>query len=160
MDLERSQRRHTIPDVHHKVTGFPQYGPVQLPQGRIVLDDKHGQTGDSGGHGFIVFVINPSAISAVALLPTEACALLQRYSVLVRLTKKFAERIDDVDLTRNAVGNLIDLPDEKAQLLIAEGWAMEERRLPFGGRRDVVAFRRAGDPGPLRIDRDDASRAS
>jgi hypothetical protein len=80
--------------------------------------------------------------------------------MLVRLTKKFAERIDDVDLTRNTVGNLIDLPGEKARLLIAEGWAMEERREPFGGRRDVVAFRRADDPGPLRRDDDEAFKAS
>lgn len=80
--------------------------------------------------------------------------------MLVRLTRKFAERIDDVDLTRNAVGNLIELPAEKARLLIAEGWAMEERRMPFGGSRDVVAFRRAGDPGPLRHDDEDAHKAS
>jgi hypothetical protein len=80
--------------------------------------------------------------------------------MLVRLTRKFAERIDDVDLTRNAVGNLIDLPSEKARLLIAEGWAMEDRREPLGGRRDVVAFRRAEDPGPLRVDDDEAFKAS
>jgi hypothetical protein len=80
--------------------------------------------------------------------------------MLVRLTRKFAERIDDVDLTRNAVGNLIDLPDAKARLLIAEGWAMEERRMPFGGSRNVVAFRRADDPGPLRVDADDVTKAS
>lgn len=80
--------------------------------------------------------------------------------MLVRLTRKFAQRIDDVDLTRNAVGNLIDLPDEKARVLIAEGWAMEERRMPFGGSRAVVAFRRSDDPGPLRLDEDEKVKAS
>ena len=74
--------------------------------------------------------------------------------MLVRLTRKLAERIDGVDLSRNAVGNLIDLPDHKGRLLIAEGWATEERRLPFGGRGDVVAFRRAEDMGPMRQDED------
>ena len=72
--------------------------------------------------------------------------------MLVRLARKFAERIDGVDLSNNAVGTLIELPDRKAHLLLAEGWALEDRRLPFGGRRDVVAFRRSGDLGPMRVD--------
>ena len=75
--------------------------------------------------------------------------------MLVRLTRKLAERIDDVDLSDNDVGTLLELPDRKARLLIAEGWALEDRRLPFGGRRDVVAFRRSGDLGPMRLDEAD-----
>lgn len=81
--------------------------------------------------------------------------------MLVRLTRKYAKRIKDIDLTQNAVGGLIDLPARKARMLIAEGWAIEERRVPFGSRRDVVvAFRRAEDPGPLRRDEDESSQAS
>jgi hypothetical protein len=97
-------------------------------------------------------------ISAAAAPLTEACALL-----LVPARCSYASPVNllsGLTLTRNAVGNLIDLPGEKARLLIAEGWAMEERREPFGGRRDVVAFRRAEDPGPLRVDDDEASKAS
>jgi hypothetical protein len=76
--------------------------------------------------------------------------------MLVRLTRKLAEQIDGVDLSHNDVGTLMELPDRKAHLLIAEGWALEDRRLPFLGRRDmVVAFRRANDPGPLRLDEAD-----
>lgn len=73
----------------------------------------------------------------------------------MRLTRKFAEEIDGVDLSENEVGTLIELPDRKARLLIAEGWAAHDRRLPFGGRRDVVAFRRSDDMGPMHVDAED-----
>jgi len=41
----------------------------------------------------------------------------------VRLTRKYAEKIDGVDLSRNQVGDLLDLPHRDARMLIAEGWA-------------------------------------
>jgi hypothetical protein len=66
--------------------------------------------------------------------------------VRVRLTRKFAPEIDGVDLSRNDVGEIVDLPVAKAQLLIAEGWAVAERRGGTGPLR-VVAFRRDSDPG-------------
>ena len=66
--------------------------------------------------------------------------------VRVRLTRKFAPEIDGVDLTKNDVGEIVDLPIAKAQLLIAEGWAAAERR-GGTGLLQVVAFRRDSDPG-------------
>lgn len=41
----------------------------------------------------------------------------------VRLTRKYAEAIDGVDLSRNQVGDLLDLSVRDARMLIAEGWA-------------------------------------
>ena len=41
----------------------------------------------------------------------------------VRLTRKFAEAIDGIDLSRHCVGDFIDLPQQDAELLLAEGWA-------------------------------------
>lgn len=41
----------------------------------------------------------------------------------VRLTRKYAEKIDGVDLSRNQVGDLMALPRRDARMLIAEGWA-------------------------------------
>ena len=41
----------------------------------------------------------------------------------VRLTRKYAEAIDGVDLSRNQVGDLLDLSARDARMLIAEGWA-------------------------------------
>jgi hypothetical protein len=41
----------------------------------------------------------------------------------VRLTRRLAERIDDVDLSDRRVGDLIDMSAHDAELLIAEGWA-------------------------------------
>jgi hypothetical protein len=68
--------------------------------------------------------------------------------VRVRLLRKFAPEIDGVDLSHNDVGEIVELPLPKAQLLIAEGWAVAERRNP--GPLRVVAFRRESDPGHSR----------
>jgi hypothetical protein len=46
----------------------------------------------------------------------------------VRLTKKHAERIDDVDLRGCDVGDTIDVSPREALLLRAEEWALPERR--------------------------------
>lgn len=41
----------------------------------------------------------------------------------VKLTRKLAEHIDGVDLSRHEVGDIFDIPVIDAHLLIAEGWA-------------------------------------
>jgi hypothetical protein len=43
--------------------------------------------------------------------------------MLVRLTQKHADAIDGVDLSAHSAGQLLDLPERDAALLIAEGWA-------------------------------------
>lgn len=55
--------------------------------------------------------------------------------MLVRLTKKFADQIDGIDLSPYVVGDTITLPWRAAKLLIAEGWAVliERRRAPRPG---------------------------
>jgi hypothetical protein len=40
------------------------------------------------------------------------------------LTRKLAEILDGVDLTRYSVGEVLDLPVSQARLLLAEGWAV------------------------------------
>jgi hypothetical protein len=53
----------------------------------------------------------------------------------VRLTRKFADCIDGVDLSHRAVGEVIDLPLGDAILLIAEEWAVLERsHFDLGGK--------------------------
>ena len=42
----------------------------------------------------------------------------------VRLVKKLAEMIDDIDLSRARIGDILTLRFEEALLLIAEGWAV------------------------------------
>ena len=59
--------------------------------------------------------------------------------------RKLASEIDGVDLSDNKVGDIIDLPPGEARLLVAEGWAIAERRL--GGFPRVLAFRRDTDLG-------------
>lgn len=64
----------------------------------------------------------------------------------VRLTRKLAEAIDGIDLSAHHVGEVIDLADASGRMLIAEEWAIAERRftvLPFR-KRDGLA-RRADD---------------
>ena len=52
--------------------------------------------------------------------------------MVVRLTRKLAGIIDDIDLRSYHVGQMIDLPWREALLLMAEGWAemIERRRYP------------------------------
>ena len=41
----------------------------------------------------------------------------------IRLTKKFAIRLNDVDLSALKVGDVVFLPEPDAEMLILEGWA-------------------------------------
>lgn len=41
----------------------------------------------------------------------------------MRLTRKYSEVIDGVDLSGSKVGDELELPPRDASLLIAEGWA-------------------------------------
>ena len=41
----------------------------------------------------------------------------------VRLTRKFAEAIDGINLADAHVGDRLELPQHEAEVLIAEGWA-------------------------------------
>lgn len=41
----------------------------------------------------------------------------------VRLTRKYAEAIDGVDLSQNQVGDVLTVSPRDADLLVAEGWA-------------------------------------
>ena len=78
----------------------------------------------------------------------------------VQLKRKLAEKIDGIDLSNQEVGDVFDLPERKARMLVAEGWAVIERRT-HDGRHLVLAFRRGDDPGPLSNQHDsDVSRAS
>jgi len=41
----------------------------------------------------------------------------------IRLTRKLAEVIDGIDVSRRRVGDLMDLSQHDAEMLVAEGWA-------------------------------------
>jgi hypothetical protein len=60
----------------------------------------------------------------------------------VRLTRKLAERIDGISLEGRSVGDVFDVPEPEARLLIAEEWG--DRRL---GSRPTLNQRRAEDRG-------------
>ena len=51
-----------------------------------------------------------------------------RDGMKVRLTKKFADEIDGIDLSGRRVGDTLDVPPPEARLLMAEEWAASERR--------------------------------
>src|SRR5687768_16755760 len=46
----------------------------------------------------------------------------------VRLTRKYAEHIDGIDLEGRKPGDLLDLSPRDARLIVAEKWAIHERR--------------------------------
>jgi hypothetical protein len=86
----------------------------------------------------------------------------------VRLTRKFAERIDGVDLSNVGVGDIIDLPERKARTLVAEGWGEFLGPTIAAGSHagahpvasNVLEFARDDDRRQLERERDDVSRAS
>ena len=41
----------------------------------------------------------------------------------IRLTRKFADFINGIDLTGRRVGEIIDVPAHEAEILLAEQWA-------------------------------------
>lgn len=55
----------------------------------------------------------------------------------IRLTRKFADAIDGIDLSLSSVGDLIDLPQRAADLLIAEGWALPHTAARHDARGDA-----------------------
>jgi hypothetical protein len=57
----------------------------------------------------------------------------------VVLTRKFAEIINDIDLSESTVGDRLPLTAAQARLLIAEGWA---RRVPAELRRHLKPSKR------------------
>ncbi len=57
----------------------------------------------------------------------------------IRLTKKFAECIDGVDLARRRVGDVIDLPYEEARILLAHEWAVALDAIPPDADRRLPA---------------------
>ena len=60
----------------------------------------------------------------------------------LRLLRKLADEIDGIDLRGHAPGDILDLPRSAAHLLIAENWAVAERRKEQTGTKQR---RRADD---------------
>jgi hypothetical protein len=54
----------------------------------------------------------------------------------VRLTRKLANKVDGIDLSRWKVGDVIEMPSRDALMLVAEGWAelLERRELGPAGQ--------------------------
>jgi hypothetical protein len=74
----------------------------------------------------------------------------------IRLTRKFAELIDGIDLSRRRVGDVIDLPVQEARTLIAEGWAVADHESAAGRavhRNRPPAHTVADRPPRIRRDR-------
>ena len=46
--------------------------------------------------------------------------------ISVRLTKKLAASLNGIDVSALRVGDVIELPDSAARMMIAEGWAEPE----------------------------------
>ena len=58
----------------------------------------------------------------------------------VRLTHKLANTLDGIDVSRCRVGDVIDLPDAEAAMLVAEGWAEPVRPPPPVISRELKPF--------------------
>jgi hypothetical protein len=78
----------------------------------------------------------------------------------VRLTRKLAEMIDGIDLTGHDVGDVLDLPETKARLLLAEQWAFIERRAGDRAAHPRQFMRRSCDREEPAADASSAAAAS
>lgn len=66
------------------------------------------------------------------LLPFSGAPL--RLTVMrVRLIRKLSQSVNGVDLSRSRVGDVVDLPQREAELLLAEGWALADGDTPGPG---------------------------
>src|SRR5437764_1717076 len=57
----------------------------------------------------------------------------------IRLTRRLAEHINGIDLSRHVVGDLIELSQHDGEMLIAEGWATHVFSERNGDRRGSQA---------------------
>ena len=69
----------------------------------------------------------------------------------VRLTKRLANVIDGVSLDGHVPGDVLNLPDRDARMLVAEQWAIPERREQSGEppgteRRRQTPYGRSDQP--------------
>jgi hypothetical protein len=55
----------------------------------------------------------------------------------VILTRKLADAMDGIDVSACRVGDVLDLSESDARCLVAEEWAIAERRSGCGSARDV-----------------------
>jgi hypothetical protein len=77
--------------------------------------------------------------------------------MLVRITRKLADRVDGIDLSHCTVGDVIELAECDGQMIIAEGWAEFARRATDGpDAEEPLAL--TIDGWPVRGDRRDSSR--
>src|SRR3954469_924218 len=67
----------------------------------------------------------------------NACppSAFQRAGMRVRLTRKLAAQMNGVDVSRRAVGDVFDLPEEDADRLISSDWAAAVEGPLSGGVR-------------------------
>ena len=68
------------------------------------------------------------------------------------LTRKLADFLDGVDVSRLEVGDAMELPTHEADLLIAEGWVVRDRRTARGDAPAVERRRRAGASQPRTLE--------
>jgi uncharacterized protein YkvS len=81
----------------------------------------------------------------------NGCTFAQRGALNIRLTKKLAQALNGLDLSKMRVGEVIDLQDPLARMLIAERWAEEIVAVDVtstSNDRDWRAKRKAGRRNP------------
>jgi hypothetical protein len=64
----------------------------------------------------------------------------------VRLIQKLAEMIDGIDLNAYEPGDILDIPAAEARLLMAEQWAIPERRAVDRGEHPRQLMSRSSNP--------------
>ena len=109
------------------------FGAAQLAPRRNV------ETAGCGRHAetCAFLVPKPSATTTVRSGPAVCCEVVGevQLKLRIRLIKKLAEWIDGVDLRAHAPGDVLNLSQSEARLLLAEGWAVKEHAVTANERR-------------------------
>lgn len=82
----------------------------------------------SDSSGVVLLTSHDARAQQHRTVPSGTAIALGNPHVRVRLVRKLADQIDGIDLSGCPVGEVIDLPERKARTLVAEGWALIERR--------------------------------
>src|SRR4051812_2325393 len=85
-----------------------------------------------------------------------ALAVRRKFMPKVVLTRKLADLIDGIDIASYCVGDVLELSPSAARLLVAEKWAIPDRRRYDDGAR--VIERRKARPSVSATKNDHASR--
>ena len=110
--------------------------PFRIERTRVADELHDSSIAGTASPAVLVHAISRFSDSSTlpALARYEDCS--GRHRMRVVLTKKLAEIIDGIDIRSYRVGDLLYLPANEARLIVAENWAIADRRACIRGQQN------------------------